>query len=157
MPSFADIANKKANEVEKPPLPPIGNYIMMVVADPAYSKKTSEKGTFEIWDFNFQGVTALDDVDLDELRKFGGAKGVRVRRSFIFNTDPNEEAAFQRAEYEMTRFMVDHLKAGPESNSLTQLLGSCKGKQCQVEVGHRPDTRNPDNFYPDIKSTMPID
>lgn len=157
MPSFADIANKKANEVEKPPLPPVGNYIMMVVNEPTITKRDSDKGTFEIIDVQFQGVQALDDVDLDELKKFGGAKGVRVRKSFIFNTDPNEEAAFQREEYNLTRFLVDHLKAGPDSNSLSQLLGAAKGKQCQVEVGHRPDNRNPDNFFPDVKSTMPID
>lgn len=157
MPSFADIANKKADQIEKPPLPPVGHYAMQVTNTPEPEKKTSDKGTFEIIDFQFQGHTAMDDVDLDELKKFGGAKGVRVRKSFIFNTSPDEEAAFAREEYNLKRFLVEHLKAGPDSYTLAQLMGAAKGKMCTVEVGLRPDNRNPDNFYSDVKSTAPIE
>jgi hypothetical protein len=159
MARFADIANKKANEVEKPPLPPIGKYVMMVTNDPTVVARNSDKGEFEIVDFKLQGVQALDDVDLDELAKFGGAKGVMVQHSFVFNTDPEEEANFQRTEYNLTRFLVDTLKAGDDSMSLGQLMGNAKGKQLEVEVGHRPDGRpgRENDIYPDCKKVMPLD
>lgn len=156
MPSFAEIANKKAAEIEKPPLPPVGNYIMMVVNVPEIAKRESDKGSFEIIDFQFQGVQALDDVDTGELKKFGGAKGVRVRKSFIFNTAPDGEAAFAREEYNLKRFLTEHLKMD-DSMSLSELIGNAKGKQCQVEVGLRQDTRDADNYFADVKSTMPIE
>lgn len=155
MPSFADIANKKAATIEKPPLPPVGNYVMMIIENPQVQKRSSDKGEFEIVDISLQGVQALDDVDKAELKKFGGAKGVRVRKSFIFNTAPDGEAAFQRETWNLRSFLVDHLKLDA-NKSLMELLGMCKGCQCQVEVGLRPDTRNPENFFADVKSTMPL-
>lgn len=157
MPSFAEIANKKANTIEKPPLPPVGNYIAMIIAEPSITKRESANGDLEIVDFSFQGQQALDDVDPDELAKFGGVKGVRVRHSFIFNTNPDEEARFRQTEYELTRFLVDHLKAGKETDSISQLMGNAKGTMCQIEIGHRPDPKKADVFYANVKSTMPID
>lgn len=156
MPSFADIANKKANEVEKPPLPPVGKYVMQVTNEPAITKKSSDKGDFEIIDFNLQGVQHLDGVDIQELAKFGGAKGVRIRHSFIFNTSPDEEASFQRTEYYLTQFLREHLKVGKETDTLSALLGQVKGKQVIVDVGLRPGQK-PDEFFPDVKSTMPVE
>lgn len=158
MARFADIANKKAASVEKPPLPPIGKYVMMCVNDPTIVERASDKGTFEIVDFKLQGVTALDDVDIAELTKFGGAKGVIVTHSFVFNTDPEEEANFQRTEYNLTRFLVDTLQAGSDEMSITQLLGNAKGKQLEAEIGHRPDGRpgRENDIYPDVKKVMPI-
>lgn len=158
MARFADIANKKAADVEKPPLPPIGKYVMMCINDPTITERHSDKGDFEIVDFKLQGVTALDDVDLDELAKFGGAKGVVVTHSFVFNTDPEEEANFQRTEYNLKQFLVETLQAGGLDMSLTQLLGNAKGKQLEAEIGHRPDGRpgRENDIYPDIKKVMPI-
>lgn len=157
MPSFADIANKKASEVEKPPLPPIGGYIMMIVNDPQIRAFSSDKGNFEAVDFAFQGVSHVDgEVDVDELDKFGGAKGVRVQHTIM--TDTDDEAAFARAEYNLTRFMIETLGAGDDSMTITQLMANCKGKQAHVEVGHRPDKRpgREEDIYPDCKKVMPI-
>ena len=159
MANFADIANKKAAEVEKPPLCPIGDYVMMVVNDPQPVAKSSDKGNFEIVDFEFQGVIALDTVDQDEMKAFGKPAGVRVRHSFVFNTDPDEEANFDRTLYNMTRFLVDVLKVGDDSMSVSQLLGNAKGAKAQVDVGHRPDNRpgKENEIYPDCKKVLPLD
>ena len=62
MPSFADIANKKVAETEKPPLPPVGPYVMQVTNQPSIQKRSSQNGEFEILDFNLQGVQHLDGV-----------------------------------------------------------------------------------------------
>jgi hypothetical protein len=156
MSSFAEIANKKASEIEKPPLPPIGPYVMQVTNQPAIQKRNSANGDFEVLDFQLQGVQHLDGVDVKELSKFGGAKGVRVRHSFIFNTSPDEEANFQRTEYNLKQFLVEHLRAGKETDTLAQLIGAAKGKTCVAEIGHRPDANKPDTFYADVKNTQAV-
>jgi hypothetical protein len=155
MPSFADIANKKMETVERPPLPPIGQYVFQVTNEPAITKKSSDKGDFEIIDFMLQGVQHLDGVDVKELTKFGGAKGVRVKHSFIFNTSPDEEANFQRTEFYLKQFLNEHLGID-DKMSMSQALGAAKGKTCVGEVGHRPDPNRQDTFYPEIKNTMAV-
>ena len=122
-------------------------------------ERHSDKGDFEIVDFQkLQGSDRPRRRDLDELAKFGGAKGVVVTHSFVFNTDPEEEANFQRTEYNLKQFLVETLQAGGLDMSLTQLLGNAKGKQLEAEIGHRPDGRpgRENDIYPDIKKVMPI-
>lgn len=156
MARFADIAHKKLDDIERPPLAPVGNYIFEVINDPQPVLKQTANGEFEVVDFQLRGLQAMDDVDTAELEVFGGAKGVIVRKGFIFNTDPAEEANFKRTEYEMKTFLEEHLQI-TEAEELTQAMAMAKGRTCIGEVGHRPDKENPDRIYLDLKKTMPID
>jgi len=158
MPSFADIANKKANEVEKPPLAPVGDYIMQVTGDATFNTIESPKGKWDAVNIPCQGVSALETVDVKDLEDFGGAKGLRVRHSFMFNKDPEEEAAFKQTEYQLKNFLVEILQIeGGEKKTLAQLLSEAKGHQFRATIGHRPDPNKPDTIYAEIKSAAAIE
>jgi hypothetical protein len=153
---FADIATKKLEETERPPLPPIGSYVMEVTAA-TITTRTSASGTFDIIEFSLKGVSPLDDVDIDDLAKFGGAKGVIARHSFIFNTAPTEELAFLQTENRLKKFVREHLLLPlDEAPDYSSIVALSKGRNVIVEIGHRPDKSEPDILYTEVKKTMPL-
>lgn len=155
MASFADIAKKKIEDVERPPLPPAGHYVFSVTKPATSDRKIeSAKGSWECVDFSCTAVEAMEDVDQEELEKFGGPGGVRQTVTFMFPTEEEKQADFASTEFRLRQFL-EALGVSPEL-SLGEALGSVTGHQFVGLIGYRPDPQNKDIFYAEIKKTTAI-
>lgn len=153
MVDFASILNKKAADIEKPPLPPQGTYRFRVTAVPE-SKETAS-GEYDILTFNAQAVEAMDNVDMDDYK--GEVSGIRLRKAFLFNK--NDEVAFQQTEYNLRRFLVDHLQVLDDNTSISEALNAAKNAEFLGDVTWRADNRDgmEGEFQAEIGRTAPVD
>lgn len=150
MPSFSDILTKSAETIERPPLGPRGTYVMVVSGR---FKKTDRKG-YEVIDIPMHAVRpGADDVDVEELGKFGDPKNIMVRKSFLFPTD--DEAGFRQTEFNMKEFLTKHL-GQDEGLTMKELLEGAVNKQCLGVIDYRPNQENPEIMYHDLKRTAPL-
>lgn len=155
MASFADIANKKIEDVERPPLAPQGHYVFTISKPAAVGRIVeSAKGRWEVVEFFATGSQAMDDVDPEDLEKFGGADRVRMTVSFMFPTEEEKQADFQTTEFRFRQFL-EHMGMASDI-SLGQATGECTGHSFVGKVEHRPDPNNAEIFYAEIRKTMPI-
>ena len=154
--NFNDVLNKKAAEIERPPLLPVGHYTAKVAKIPSMDTKSTEKGSWDILDFALLPVSAGEDVDLDLLAKFGAFGPASVQRfSFMFNKD--DQAAFDRTLFNLKRFLLDHLQiAGDDNSSLKELLDQSVGAHCLMFIRWEPDRNDPEIQYPRIARTGPV-
>jgi hypothetical protein len=152
--NFADELNRKASDIERPPLIPPGTYRAIVTKIP--SIETISEGKWDVCDFSMRLVEAQDDVDQDELKAFGGlTASTYARRRFMFNKE--DEAAFKRSLFDLKRFLLDHLQvSGDDDTSLKELLNQSINMQCLVFMGWRVDKRDGETQYSEITRTTPV-
>lgn len=153
--NFNDSLNKKMADVERPPLCPPGTYRAAVKKIP--SIETIGDGKWDVLDFQMQLIeVAADDVDQDELKKFGGLGNHAVmRHRFMFSKE--DEANFKRTEYNLKRFLQDHLKVdGAATASLKEAINNSVNAQCLVTVKWRADKNDPETMYSEINRTAPL-
>lgn len=157
MPNFMDILDKRVGDIERPPLLPHGTYKWVV---DKYSTDTIANGAWEVVDFNLKIVEPTEDVDPDDLTAFGNVAGQTRRHRFMFPTDPEEAANFQRTEFNLRRFLADHLQIdGVEGMDLKEALANAKGHMCLATVVWTPDKKDPsgENKFDNIGRTAPVE
>lgn len=152
--NFAEALKVKAEAVERPPLAPKGHYIFKVTKR---SFDTIGNGKWDVVDFQLQGQEAKEDVDLDELSKFGGLKSVNLRHRFMFPKEESDEAQaqFKRTLFNLRRFLTEHLGLSAEGE-LRELIDQSIGNQCIANVQWRADQNDPEVFYAEIGRTAPV-
>ena len=152
--NFADALNVPVNEIERPPLIPVGTYRAQVSKVP--SMDTISEDRWDVIDFNMRLVEPLEDVDQDELSKYGGLSPASViRHRFMFSRE--DEAFFKRSLFNVRRFLQDHLKVDMnDSTSLKEALNGAVNHQCIVHVKWRADKNRPEELYNEISKTAPL-
>lgn len=151
MPSFSDIASKKMADIERPKLPPTGLY-KFLISKPLEVRKQGDK--WEIVDVQLKGVEARDGVDLEDLAKFGGPEKVMVRKSFMFDTE--DAVAFANTEWNLRRFLVDHVQCAGEDESLKQGMAAALNCPVLCEVVYKGDTKEEGVFHANAGKTAPV-
>lgn len=153
--NFQEAAKMKTSEIERPPLVPLGTYEAVVKKVPA--TETIADGKFDTCDFTLNLVRAEEDVDQEELKKFGGlTANTMMRHRFMFNLD--DQALFDRSLYNLKRFLQDHLKVEMDDETpLIQALNASVGTRCKVFIGHRADKNDSEIQYSEIKKTAPLE
>lgn len=150
--NFSDIARKRFEDIKKPPLPPIGEYRFQITKAPAIS--TTRNGAWDIVSFPCQAVEALDTVDPDDLAKYGNVQNIRQDKRFMF--DKNDQTAFERTEYDLKRFLGEHVKCWTEGQSLGEGLAAAVNQQFIGTINHTPDKNNAENFFANLGRTAPL-
>lgn len=150
--NFNDIAKKRFEDIKKPPLPPIGTYRWQITKAPAV--ETTKDGNWDIVSFPCQAVEAQGNVDTDDLQKFGKIDGIRLNKRFMF--DKQDQTAFERTEYDLKRFLGDHVKCYTEGQSLGEGLAAAVNQQFQGDITHTPDKNNAENFFANLGRTAPL-
>lgn len=153
MASFSDALNRRAEDIRRPPPPPLGHYVMRVskVVSPAEAINTQ----------NFQGkkltipvalVSATEDVDEDLLAEFGNITGVNLKLDFLFNEAVGEEMKFEGTLNRLKEFCE---KCGVDlsEGSLAEWLEQLSNMQFIGELRHRMNKDNPEEIYPEIGAT----
>lgn len=150
---FMDSLNTKVEDIKRPPLLPVGTYRAVVTKTPEITK--SEDGRYTFVDFTLRIVAAEEDVSASELEEFGPLTNIVRRHRFMFHNE--EQLFFKRTEYNMKRFMIEHLQIPYSSDTTTkELLGAAVNYQCLVSIGRRADKNDKEVIYEDIKGTAPI-
>lgn len=153
MAKFSDLVDRKAEEIQRPPVMPIGIYAAQITKPYATVEITGKDGTpYERIEFPCS-ITAPVEVDEDDLAEYGSVANQLFRVDFLLNTLEEEHA-----KREMTLFRVKSFleSAGIQGDTFGDLLANCVGGQFGVEVGHRPDPNNPDVVYLDVKRTFEL-
>jgi hypothetical protein len=151
MPNFADILNKRAADIEKPPLPPQGTYRFTVTKVPEF--KEVGGGDWDMMIVQCQAVEAMDNVEVDDYK--GDITNIRLSKTFLFNK--NDEAEFSKTEYQVRTFLQNHLAVLEDDMSIGEALNNCKGAQFLGDVKWREDNRSPGDFQAEIGKTAPTD
>lgn len=153
MPSFADIAGRKVEDIEKPPLLPVGTYRFSITKLGETSKSGDEK-----WEFlriPCRVVEVLDNVDLDGFP--GDPNGALMSVSFVFDT--TDEVAFSKTEWQMRQFFEKHVGCVESDMTIGQMLNASVNGQFLGDVKWRQDKRDEsgETFQAEIGRTAPVE
>lgn len=151
--NFDEIMDTVAENVERPPLPPLGEYVFQIIQLPTMNDVESDKGSWKAVEFQVQGVRATESVDPDMLAAYGAPKNIRSRLSFMF--DKNDDAAAKTTEFLMKTFLVEHLGL-PPGGTLKELLNQSVNKQFIGTVSYRADKSDPNLQYIRVGKTAPV-
>lgn len=153
MNNFDEILDKTLENVERPPLAPLGEYVFMVTKVPEIRDLESPKGSWKVVEFQCVGVRPTESVDPDLFRAYGEAKNIRVRNSFMF--DKNDDAAAATTEFRLKTFLQDHL--GIDSAlSMKEAMNASVNKQFIGTLNYRADANDANVQYHNLAKSAPL-
>lgn len=153
MTKFADLMDRKAEDIKQPPLLPAGTYLAMVKKYPDVNELKSDKGQFERITFEMEVVSPYE-VDEDAIAEFGTVQGIPFRLDFILNNGEDADAARAReSTLNRIKTFLTNLGVFSEGMSLGEGFVAAVSAACLVEIGHRPDPNDSERFYLDPKRT----
>lgn len=151
MPNFTDILNKKADDIEKPPLPPQGTYRFRVTKVPEF--KEVGNGEWDMVIIPVVAVEAMDNVDLDGYN--GDVSNIRLSKTFLFSK--NDEVGFAQTQYQFRQFLEHHAGVLENNMKIEEALNKLVGAEFLGDVVWREDNRNEGEFIANIAKTAPVD
>lgn len=157
MGKFSETLDRKAEEIQRPPLLPIGNYIgkcikPFSVVDMEFTRD-GEKVQAERIEFQC-AIVAAEEVDEDDLAEYGNVANVPFRVDFLRDVEENANQA--RTDFQIRSFL-EAAGALEDGMSLEEGLANIVGCEFGVEISHRPDKNNPDVFYLNVAKTYGLD
>lgn len=153
MVDFASIASKKVEEVERPPLPPVGTYRWRVIKIPAQTKSGDEK--WEFVRFACKVVEPLDNVEIGDYK--GDPTNIMLTKTFMFDTE--DEASFESTLYNMKQFCEKHLQCVEPGMSIAEMLNNSVNAEFFGDVRWTQDKRDQsgETFNAEIGRTAPVE
>lgn len=153
MPNFAEIGNKKPEEIVRPPLAPPGHYLFRITKPHDVRDVKSGDREWEAVEFQCRAVAPSSDVDSDAIREFGSVDKIMNRVSFMF--DKNDQVAFQQTENQLKRFLQDHVQCWKDGMSLNEALAAAVNSEFMGEIKWAQDKKDGDIWHANIGKTAP--
>jgi hypothetical protein len=150
--NFNDVLETKLDDIERPPLLPVGTYEWVISKIP--SLDTSEDGNWDIVNFPLKCVRATDDVDQEALQNFGNPVGAFQNHSFVFNK--NDSQAFDQTKFRLKRFLEEHVKV-EAGLPMKQALNASVNKRILGTVTWKQDKVDQELYHANISQTAPVD
>lgn len=147
--NFADIANKKIEEIERPALAPTGTYRFSITKLPEITTTADER--WDILTINCRAVEALDNVDVESYK--GEVTGILMQHKFMFNKE--DEAEFEKSEWRMRQFFEKHVGCAEAGATIMQMLNASVNGQFLGDVVWKQDKNDPELFHANIGRTAP--
>lgn len=152
---FAEMLDRKAEEIKAPPLLPAGLYHIRCTGPAESDEVRGGDGTiYDKVTFKLQVVGPIE-VDENALAEFGKVAGYNLRQDYLFNTHPDEHFKREQTLNAMATFMRA-LGTFEEGMTLKEGMTACAQGQCQAEVTHRQDAKDASRFYTEIRRTLPL-
>lgn len=153
MPNFNEIASKKVEDVERPPLPPVGTYRFRVMKVPESTKSQDEK--WEFVRFPCKVVEALDNVEVGDYP--GEIGNIMLSKAFVFDTQ--DEAAFETTLFNLRQFCEKHLRCVEEGMSIAEMMNASINAEFLGDVRWKQDKRDEtgETFNAEIGRTAPVE
>lgn len=152
---FTEVLNSKPADIEKPPLPPKGEYTYKVTK-PGTMRDAGEKYT--VISFSCQAIAAHESVDADMLNESGGLASAHNKVDFMFTKNPeNDEEGLnnQRTAERLKRFLFEHLGMEDEGQSMKAAIEAAANYQFIGTMDYRKDKNDPENMFAQITKTAP--
>lgn len=149
---FKSIANKKLSDIERPPLIPVGTYLWMISKLPETTTSPDEK--WDYVDFTLKCVAPTEEVDQEQIAAFGDITKVTMRHRFIF--DKNDKAAFDRTQFNLRRFLEEHVKCATPDMGLGEAMNASINNQVLASIVWRPDRNDAEVMFVNIGRTAPV-
>lgn len=149
--NFADVASKKMDEVERPPLPPVGTYRWQITKLPEAS--TSANGEWDIVNISVRAVEALDDVDMSDYK--GEVANIMQSVRFMFNKQ--DEVEFEKSLFRFRTFLEKHVQCAEPDMSIAQAMNAAVNQQFLGTIAWRQDKEDAELFHANISRTAPLD
>lgn len=149
--SFAQIADKKIDDIERPPLPPVGTYRWKITKLPELSKSNDEK--WEILTVSVRAVEALDDVEVSDYN--GDITNIVQSVRFMFNLE--DEAEFEKTLFRVKTFFEKHVRCAEAGMTIPQAINASVGQEFLGTIGWKQDKTDADLFHANIGKTAPLD
>lgn len=149
--NFADVASKKIEEIERPPLPPVGTYRFQITKLP--ESTTTADGKWDILNVNCRALEAMDDVDMTDYA--GEVTGIMQQVRFMFNKE--DEAEFEKSLFRVRTFFENHVKCANEGDTVGQMLNASVNQQFLGSIVWKQDKNDPEIFHANIGRTAPLD
>lgn len=153
MPNFAEIASKRIEDVERPPLLPVGTYRFRVMKVPESTKSGDE--AWEFLRFNCKVIEALDNVEVGDYP--GDIANIILSKAFVFNS--NDEAAFETTLFNLRQFCEKHLRCTEEGMTVAEMLNASINAEFLGDVRWQQDKRDQsgETFQAEIGRTAPVE
>jgi len=150
---FADMLDRKAEDIKAPPAVPLGHYLFQVKKHPDKEEIKAQSGI--VYDrLRFQAViVSAQEVDEDDLEAFGKVQGIPMRVDFWFNTEDDNK--FEGSMDRLKRFLVA-LGIFEDGIDLSEALAASPGAQFLGEVTHTPDPKDSERIYSEISRTYAV-
>lgn len=139
--TFESILDKPIDDITRPPPMPAGSYVATVVGLPTQGKSSNEKQT-PFYEFKFNLVSPMEDVDQEKLAEIGGLAGKTGTIKFYLTED---------SAWRLKEFLLDHLGITGVS-SIKQAIAEAPNRQCVVVYKSQP-SRQGDRLVSFIDST----
>lgn len=136
--NFTDIMDESIANVERPPLAPIGSYVMQIIKLPDQRELTSDKGSWDVIEFaSIRVIRPGDDVDPEAFASWGGKPGdiQGLRKTFMF--DKSSEVSQKQTLANLKEFIRDHCGVNISGMSTRQALNAAVNQQFLGVVGYR--------------------
>lgn len=153
MVSFADIASKRVEDIEQPPLAPVGTYRWRITKLPSVSKSADEK--WEFMRIPCKVIEPMDNVDLEDYK--GDPTNIIMSVSFVFNCE--DEVEFEKTEFRMRTFFEKHVKCVEADMTIAQMMNACVNGEFLGDVKWAQDKRDTtgETMQADISRTAPVE
>lgn len=151
--SFADIANTKVEDIEQPPLPPVGDYRFRITKLPEATKSNDGKWEFlRVWS---KVVEPLDNVDTTDYP--GDPANIMLSKQFVFNLE--DDAAFDQTLFQVKQFFQKSVRCAEEGDTIGQMLNNSVNAEYVGSVAWEKDKRDEsgETFQAVIKKTAPVE
>lgn len=151
--NFAEIASKKVEEVERPPLPPVGTYRFRVMKVPESTKSGDEQ--WEFLRFNCRAIEPMDNVETGDYP--GDIANIMLSKSFVFNSA--DEAAFETTLFQLRQFCEKHLRCVEDGMTVAEMLNASVNAEFLGDVKWQQDKRDQsgETFNAEIGRTAPVE
>lgn len=153
MVDFASIASKKVEDVERPPLPPVGTYRWRVTKIPSQTKSGDEQ--WEMVNFPCKVIEPQDNVEIGDYP--GDVANIMLTKSFVFNTQ--DEASFETTLYQLRQFCEKHIQCVEPGMSIAEMLNASVNAEFLGDVKWQQDKRDQsgETFQAVIGRTAPVE
>lgn len=145
MPSFTEILNKPAAQVEKPKPYPVGEYLCIV--DGPFQEREVNGTPIVRW--KLKPIQPMQSVDQSALAAAGGLGRPMYHDFWMLSSDG------QPNDYPLIRFLEEHLGIERGDKSIAQMAAEAPGKQCIVTIKHTV-SKDGTEIYGNVASTAKV-
>jgi hypothetical protein len=149
--NFADVANQKLADVERPPLPPVGTYRWSITKLP--SATTSNDGKWDILTIPVRALEALDDVDMSDYA--GEVTNITNSIRYMFNKE--DQVEFEKTHFRVRTFFEKNVKCADEETTIGQAMNASVTQQFLGSIAWAQDKNDPEVFHANVARTAPLD
>jgi hypothetical protein len=145
MGTFEDILNRPADEINAPPVLPVGTYHTVIVGLPERGKSSKKQTDF--FKFKHKIVAALDDVDTEALAEIdGGVSGKELDNTFYIT----EKSAF------MLKDFLVNCGVEVEGKSLAAFIDESPNREVLIHIKHEA-SEDGQRVFARVGSTAPVE